>query len=221
MMKTQKRPFAAGLLVLAFTVPTAFGRSATGQSVPQSGEPSGFRNMTFALFGGSYSNPSPDFKDIYGGRTAVQFGLNLTRTLLRVGGFQVDATFELRTLSKSGKSTVSAEDTMLSLTPISVGGRLLYQMKYVMPYLGFGADFYRYDEKSSLADTSGTANGAHFQAGLYVLVPKFDFLRLKFFYKYTKVTAAAKAFEVGLGGPEYGLGLAVGFNVLKPAVLTF
>jgi len=183
--------------------------------------PAGFYNMTFAVFGGSYSSPSPDFKDVYGGETALQYGVNLTRTLLNAKGFQVDATFELRTFSKTGKATLSGDEAKFSMTPITIGGRILYQAKYVMPFIGFGADFYKYEETSALANTSGSANGAHFQAGLYVIFPKVEFLRLKIYYKYTKVTAAADGFNVGLGGPEYGFGLTFGFNVLKKAMLMF
>ena len=90
-----------------------------------------------------------------------------------------------------------------------------------MPFVGFGADFYNYEETSALANTTGSASGSHFQAGLYVVFPKAEFLRLKIYYKYTKVTATESGFDIGLGGPEYGLGLTFGFNVLKKAVLMF
>lgn len=183
--------------------------------------PTGFYNTTFGIFGGSYSSPSADFTDVYGSDTSFQYGLNLTRTLLNAKSFQVDATFELRTFSKTGKSTLSGDEAKFSMTPITIGGRILYQAKYVMPFIGFGADFYNYEETSALANTTGSASGGHFQAGLYVIFPKAEFLRLKIYYKYTKVTAAADGFDVGLGGPEYGVGLTFGFNILKPAVLMF
>lgn len=188
---------------------------------PEKVWPAGFYNTTFGIFGGSYSSPSPDFREVYGGETALQYGVNLTRTLLMAKGFQVDATFELRTFSRTGKATLSGDEAKFSMTPITIGGRILYQAKYVMPFIGFGADFYNYEETSALADTSGSANGGHVQAGLYVIFPKVEFLRLKIYYKYTKVTAAAEGFDVGLGGPEYGFGLAFGFNVLKKAMLLF
>jgi hypothetical protein len=183
--------------------------------------PEGFFNTTVGVFGGSYSSSSSDFTDVYGKETSLQYGFNLTRTLLYASGFQIDATFELRSFSKTGKSTLSEDESKFSMTPVTIGGRLLYQTKYVMPFVGFGADFYSYDETSALANTNGSANGYHFQAGLYVIFPKIDFLRLKMYYKYTKVTAAADGFDVSLGGPEYGVGLTFGFNVLKPAMLKF
>lgn len=183
--------------------------------------PVGFTNTTFGIFGGSYSSPSADFTDVYGTDTSFQYGLNLTRTLLNAKGFQVDATFELRTFSKTGKATLSGDEAKLSLTPITIGGRILYQAKYIMPFIGFGADFYNYEETSALANTTGSANGSHFQGGLYVVFPKAEFLRLKIYYKYTKITATENGIDIGLGGPEYGVGLTFGFNVLKKAVLMF
>ena len=185
----------------------------------ESNWPRGFYNTTFGIFGGSYSSPSADFADVYGTDASFQYGLNLTRTLLYVKGFQVDATFELRTYSKTGKSTLSGDEAKFTMTPITIGGRILYQAKYVMPFVGFGADFYNYDETSALANTTGSASGSHFQAGLYVIFPKIEFLRLKIYYKYTKVTATENGIDVALGGPEYGLGLSFGFNLLKPGVL--
>ncbi len=183
--------------------------------------PQGFYNMSFAVFGGTYSNTGQDFTDVYGSETSLQYGLNLTRTLLYAGGFQVDATAELRTFSKTGKATLTGDESTFSMTPFAIGGRILYQTKYVMPYLGFGADFYSYEETSALHNTTGTANGAHFQAGLYVIFPKVEWLRLKLYYKYTKITAAEEGIDVMLGGPQYGVGIAFGFNVLKPATLVF
>lgn len=183
--------------------------------------PAGFKNMTFAVFGGSYSSASVDFKEVYGGETALQYGLNLTRTFLYAKGFQVDGTLELRTFSKTGKATLSGDEAKFTMTPFTIGARFLYQAKYIIPFVGFGTDIYNYEETSALANTTGSANGYHFQAGFYVVFPKVEFLRLKAYYKYTKVTANADGIDIALGGPEYGFGLAFGFNVLKKAVLMF
>jgi hypothetical protein len=91
-----------------------------------------------------------------------------------------------------------------------------------MPFLGFGADFYSYEEVSALANTTGSASGTHFQAGLYVIFPGLEALRLKLYYKYTSVTTDdLGGFTVGLGGAEYGLGLSFGFNVLNRVILAF
>jgi len=184
--------------------------------------PAGFYNTTIGIFGGTYSSSSNDFKDVYGSETSLQYGLNLTRTLLYAGGFQVDATAELRMFSKTGQATLTGDTAKFTMTPFTIGARVLYQTKYVMPFIGFGADFYSYEEESTLANSSGSASGSHFQAGLYVIPPGIDFLRLKLYYKFTKVTATAPdGFEIALGGPEYGIGVSFGFNLARKAVLVF
>jgi hypothetical protein len=72
-----------------------------------------------------------------------------------------------------------------------------------------------------LAETSGWASGDHFQGGLYIVIPGMENLRIKLYYKYTRVTATEEEIEVGLGGPEYGLGVSFGFNFLDKALLVF
>jgi hypothetical protein len=198
-----------------------FERPAPREEAAKTEWPEGFKNTTIGVFGGTYTSPSSDFQEVYGSETTIQYGLNLTRTLLNAKGFQIDASFELRTFSKTGQATMSGDEAKLVLTPVTIAGRLLYQTKYVMPFIGFGADFYNYEETSALANTTGSANGTHFQAGLYIIFPKAEFLRLKAYYKYTKVTANLDGFDIGLGGPEYGFGLVFGFNALNKAVLMF
>jgi hypothetical protein len=198
-----------------------FERPARAEESADVPMPVGFKNTTIGVFGGTYSNPSSDFQEVYGSESTLQYGLNLTRTLLNAKGFQIDASFELRTFSKTGQATLSGDEAKIVLTPVTIAGRLLYQAKYIMPFIGFGADFYNYEETSALANTTGSASGAHFQAGFYIIFPKVEFLRLKAYYKYTKVTANMDGFDIGLGGPEYGFGLSFGFNALNKAVLMF
>ena len=105
--------------------------------------------------------------------------------------------------------------------PISLAGRLLYQTKYVIPFVGYGGDWFSYSEKSALADTSGSASGDHFQGGLYIIIPGMESLRIKLYYKSTRVTAVENEIEVELGGPEIGIGVSYGFNFLNKALLSF
>ncbi len=181
--------------------------------------PPGFYNTTVGAMAGSYRSDSSRFREIYGSGTSVQFGLNLSRTLLYYGGLQLDLSVEARLVSKTGKSTLLSQETKIKMYPISLAGRLLYQTKYVIPFVGYGADWYSYKETSSLASTSGSASGDHFQGGLYVIIPGMESLRIKIYYKYTRVTAREKGIDVKLGGPEFGLGVSYGFNFLNKAVL--
>lgn len=195
------------------------------QAAPPASEPAkpaarpSFYNTTVGVMAGSYRSDSSRFREVYGSGTSVQFGLNLSRTLLYYGGLQLDVSVEARMVSKTGKATVLGQETKIKMYPISLAGRLLYQTKYVIPFVGYGADWYNYKETSSLANTSGSASGDHFQGGLYVIIPGQESLRIKIYYKYTRVTARENGIDVKLGGPEFGLGVSYGFNFLNKAVL--
>jgi hypothetical protein len=179
--------------------------------------PPGFYNTTAGFTIGTYRSPDDRFKEVYGTQTDVQFGINLSRTLLYLKGFQFDLSFEARLFSKTGKSTLSGDEATFRMIPLTLGGRLLYQTKYVIPFLGGGMDWFNYKEESILASTSGSASGYHIQGGVFIVIPNLDFLRVKLYYKFTKVTATENEIDVQLGGPEYGIGLIFGFNVLNKA----
>jgi hypothetical protein len=184
------------------------------------GAPEGFYNTAVGVTFGTYKNPDSRFGEVYGTGTYFQYGLNLSRTLLNFRGFQVDLSFEVRTFSRDGNATLTGEASTFSMVPISLAGRLQYQTKYVIPFVGGGADWYHYKETSSLANTSGSASGYHFQAGAFIVLPNLDFLRVKLYYKWTSVTATENGIDVKLGGPEYGVGISFGFNLLSAAVIT-
>lgn len=88
--------------------------------------------------------------------------------------------------------------------------------------LGYGLDWYSYTETSSVANTTGNANGHNITAGIYLIPPVLDgMLRVKVYYKFTKVTATSNGISVDLGGNEYLVGLSFGFNFFKKGVLSF
>jgi len=178
----------------------------------------GFYNTTAGIMIGTYKNDSGRFDEVYGSGTSIQYGINLSRTLLYFRGFQLDVSGEARTISKTGQSTLSGDEAKFSMIPLSLAGRLLFQTKYVIPFIGVGADWFNYSEKSVLADSSGSASGYHFQAGVFIVIPGRDYLRVKLYYKFTRVTATENEIEVQLGGPEYGIGVSYGFNIRNKAV---
>jgi opacity protein-like surface antigen len=216
-----KQICAALIAVLAITLSLAGQASAPKTTAETAGPamPPGFFNTTVGFTIGTYKSPDSRFNEVYGANTSSQFGLNLSRTLLDYRGFQVDLSLEARTLSKTGQATLSGEEAKISLMPLTAAGRLLYRTKYIIPFIGAGGDRYHYKEESAIANTSGWANGYHFQGGVYIVVPGADSLRVELYYKYTKVTATANEISVQLGGPEYGIGLSFGFNILNKAAV--
>jgi hypothetical protein len=150
-------------------------------------------------------------------------GFSLSRALVQVGGFSLDVEGGLRFYSKTGASTLSQEATTFKINPmISLSARLNYEWKYVQLFVGGGLDWYSYAETSTIANTTGKSNGSHFMAGIYLIPPVLDsMLRVKIYYKFTKVAATANGITVQLGGNEYGVGLSLGFNLFKQGVLSF
>ena len=183
-----------------------------------------FYNTMIGLTVGSYKIPDARFAEIYKSEASPIYGLNISRTLVSVGNFQFDVSAEARMYQKTGASTVSQEEAKFSLSPIiSIAPRLLFQIKYAILFAGGGVDFYSYKEESSLygavGSISNSVSGSHFQAGVYIMPPTIEFLRIKLYYKFTKVKALENEIEVELGGNEYGVGLCFGFNFLSGAVI--
>ncbi len=181
----------------------------------------GFFNTTVGFMVGTYHNPSADFREVYGSKTDMQYGLNLSRTLIYYRGLQLDASLEARTYSKNGSSTLDQTPAKFSMKPITLTGHVLYQTKYAMPFVGIGKDWYSYKEESTLANTSGSTSGWHYELGVYIIIPRIEYLRVKLYYKFAKATTTENDISIDLGGNEYGLGVSFGFNFLRKGILTF
>jgi len=162
---------------------------------------------------GSYHISSDVFHQIYGIGGPI-FGLDLSHIFLTQKNLNFGLSLEARCYSKTGASTMTKEETKLSLTPLSLATRCLVQTKYLIPFFGVGLDYYHYTEKSVLQDTSGSAVGYHIQGGVYYQIPKLNFLKAKIFMKLTKAVATENDREVDLGGVEYGINLTYSFKFL-------
>lgn len=183
-------------------------------------QPENLYPTMIGLTAASYQIPDGGFAEVYGSKAQLIYGLNLSQTILHYRGWDVDLSLEGRTYSRSGASTLDQTSTKFSMTPISLAARVLYETKYVVPFLGAGADWYSFKETSDLASTNGTATGWHFQTGAYVVIPGLDFLRVKIYYKFTRVKALQNEIEADLGGNEYGIGLSFGFNLLNKGAVS-
>ena len=203
--------------------PVPAARPAETQAEAETGEGPGlFANTMIGAGLGSYQIPSARFSEIYGSDAVQTFGLSLSRALVQFGGPSLDVEGGVRFYSKAGAATLTQETTTFKMTPISLALRLNYFWKYVQVFAGYGLDWYSYTETSAVANTTGNANGHHLTAGLYLIPPVLDgMLRVKVYYKFTKVTATSNDISVDLGGNEYGVGLSLGFNLFKKGVLSF
>lgn len=182
----------------------------------------GFMNTMIGFNIGTYQIPSDRFKEVYGADATPTFGLSLSRTFAQFGYYSLDVEWGIRFYSKTGAATLSQEPATFKMTPISLAARLNYQAKFFQMFVGYGLDWYSYSETSTIANTTGNANGSHFIAGIYLIPPVLDgMIRVKAYYKFTRVTASSNGIDVDLGGNEYGVGLSFGFNVFQKAVFLF
>lgn len=224
-LSTEAPPAAKPVAEARKVAPPA--REKRPERVAQEVQKEGFYNTMVGLSIASYKIPDKRFEEVYGPDASPIYGLSLSRTLVSLGGFQFDLSAEARLYNKTGAATVSQEETKLTMFPvISIAPRLLFQTKYVMFFVGGGIDFYHYKEKSLLLPVdlypdqsiSNSVTGSHFQAGVYIIPPTIEFLRIKLYYKFTKVSALENDINVDLGGTEYGVGLSFGFNFLNSAL---
>ncbi len=175
-----------------------------------------FYNTMIGLSAGSYRISDERYQEVYPGSGAI-YGLSLSRVLFSSQRLDFDISLEARTFSKTGASTVTQEESKFSVTPLSAAARCLFRTKYAIFFLGVGADHYWYKEESGLYPApgyvSGSASGGHIQTGIYFVFPKLSSLRVKLYFKLTRVLTTKNDIKANLGGREFGLGLSYGFNV--------
>ncbi|MBN2199435.1 MAG: AMIN domain-containing protein [Candidatus Aminicenantes bacterium] len=173
-------------------------------------------NTMIGLTAGSHNIPDVRFQEVYPG-SALIYGLHLSRTFFSAGDFDVLLSVDGKIFSKPGAATVTEEEARFTMTPLSIGASLLWNTKYFILFGGGGLDICPYRETSPLYPFPGfvkeTANGSHFQAGLFLRIPGLDALRAKFYYKSTKALTINNDIEVDLGGREFGFSLVYGFSV--------
>lgn len=174
-----------------------------------------FGNTLFALSAGLYSVNDPLYHQIYGGKEAGIFGLELSRMIVQSQNFRIGLAVAGRRYSKTGFSTATKEEAKFSITPITVSARFLWNSPMVVPYLDIGADFFNWKEESALGDTSGSTTGSHFQAGLYFKIPEVKFLMVNVYFKYNMATATYEDVEIDIGGTEVAVAISFGFDVLN------
>jgi opacity protein-like surface antigen len=144
------------------------------------------------------------FKSIYG--NAPTFGVKIGLDVWKGLGVWVDAEY----LARSGKTTVTAETTDLTLIPITGGIRYAFSLgKNILPYLGAGVGYFLYEEKNAIANVSKGDIGYVGLAGVMIKFGRTVFVDIQGSYSTCKVNPAGV--EAELGGVKAGLGLGVSF----------
>ena len=117
----------------------------------------------------------------------------------------------IKSFSKTGESTVTREETQLTLIPIYLGGEYTLNLEPFFPGIEIGVDHCLYREQSSLMITKGSTTGYHIQGNLVFQPPGLTFLRMKLYIRHSGLPAD-EAVEVNLGGLEYGAALLIKLN---------
>ncbi|MBM3295635.1 MAG: hypothetical protein FJY82_14105 [Candidatus Aminicenantes bacterium] len=186
-----RRRSVAAALVLAGGVSAAAGSDRQG---------------TIAFSYGRYEVADARFKTIYPDQGPA-WGFTLTAALFA----PLEASLEIKHLSRTGTLSFTKEATRFHLVPISFGLRLVAPGKIFQPFAGGGLNYNLYYEDNPIGTTADAARGVHLQAGLYFRFgARFPILLLgQVKYVWAKVEKDGRTID--LGGLEYHGGLALAF----------
>lgn len=164
--------------------------------------------FTLGFYGGYYLPKDKIFKQIYG-KESLLGGMEISFPLfLRVFDVWINSNY----ITTNGKSTHTEESSKLTIIPFSLGIRLLVNLKFLIPFLGAGMNYYIYSEEYEediYESTKGSTFGLHMQGGIYFKLAK-SFL-FKLFIKYNDVKTRENNININLGGMEYGGGIVFNF----------
>lgn len=170
------------------------------------------KTTILSFLGGMYSVSDELFKEVYGGSGMV-YGAELNQVILSNDNHNFALMLAFRSFSKTGALTETQEETKLSLTPLSLGVRYLYNLKQLALFIGGGVDFLSYKEENVIENVSGSTNGFHAMGGFFFKFPGISALHIMAYAKYTSATATENEVEISLGGFEAGLGISLGFKL--------
>jgi len=161
---------------------------------------------------GHYDIGDIRYKKVYS-RGREVFSLELSRLVLTNKHHHIGMSIGIRSFTAKGYATFTGESSSLSINPLTLGFRYFLSLNSFIPWLEIGMDYYSYREKSEIYTTNGSVFGYHLQGGLYIRIPYIKNLKAKISIKHTKALTEKNNIKVNLGGFEYSLGLAFGFNL--------
>lgn len=155
---------------------------------------------------GLYAPQNDVFKEVYGSIGAVYGG----RLGVRVWR-GIYAGFSLARYKVTGQTTVTEEETVLTLTPLSAFLRLALSLKSVKPYAGIGYTYMMFNEESVIGDTKGHGNNFSLEAGFEFKMGRNFYLDFGARFDQIYVQPGDLEEKIDLGGLQVGLALLVSF----------
>lgn len=160
-----------------------------------------------ATLKGSYFLPTADvFRDVYSGGPA--FGVEAA---VPIGGvFQVWTGVEY--FGKTGRTTVTEEETKVRVVPIHLGLRFEFGKKALHPYVGAAAAYFLLHEENALGTVSEGGLGFLAQAGFMARIGGAVWLDINAGYRGCTLTLEEpEPIEAKLDGISAGFGIAFRF----------
>jgi hypothetical protein len=153
------------------------------------------------------------FKTVFLSQIATSWGLEFSQVFLKSGRSDLALGLEYRNLYFHGQSTVTGQETSVTITPLPLSLSYLVRSSKVAAFISAGPVFINYREKSTLQNTFGYTTGFRFQGGIFLGTPTFKTLKAKFYLSWTYALAEENGIRVNLGGLEIGAGLALAFSL--------
>jgi opacity protein-like surface antigen len=161
---------------------------------------------TFSMFlarVGYFLSSDSQAKDIY--KDGMVFGGEL-----RFGGKSLGGWLEGNYRSATGKLSFTAEETKMSVMAIEGGVLYRFAMDQLNPYLGGGAGYYMFDEKSdALGEAKKSSVGFCVLGGVSYFLGESIVLDARIKWSTCSMTPAD--FDINVGGITLGAGLGIRF----------
>jgi hypothetical protein len=154
---------------------------------------------------GHYFIADSIYKDTYGSGSLVFEGFL---------GYDLSRHLEIRAavgyFKDTGETTLTREEIKFSMIPVVIGMRVkLVKAGKLTPYFGAGVDFYSFEERARLGNTSGSTTGFHLEGGTYVALGQRFHVDINL--RYVKADAQPLDEEIRLGGWRAGVGMGYSF----------
>jgi hypothetical protein len=156
--------------------------------------------------GGLYLPQNDILKTVYGTANMIYGG----RLGLRVWGgiyFWISAA----RFKAVGKTTLSEDQTTLTLTPFSAFLRLGFSLGDLKPYAGVGYTYMNFKEESVIGDTEGNGRNFSLEAGIEYKMSRNFFLDFNARFDQIKVNPGGLEEKIDLGGLQAGVALLLSF----------
>jgi len=157
-------------------------------------------------YAGLFAPQNDVLKNVYG-NYGVIYGGRLGARLWRGIYFW----FSAAQYKVTGKTTLTEEDTTLTLTPLSAFLRLGLSLKSLKPYAGIGYTYMLFNEESPIGDTKGHGGNLSLEAGFEFRITRNFIVDFGARFDQILVKPGEIDEEIDLGGLQAGLSLLVSF----------